>query len=164
MIEPYRPDSGDLNIGVRSYPSVELSAIERPLRDESSAIYSYSQKYLHRDVEAGMQSAPREHPAKIPASMGNRIQQCARDVADLVQLRGISRVDFLFEDSEVWINEVNTIPGALALYLWAEPKIDYERLVLDMMDEAVSEPARFETEGADGTALREAGQIASKLA
>ena len=31
VVEPYRPDLFDLNVSVRSWPDVQLSAIERPI-------------------------------------------------------------------------------------------------------------------------------------
>ena len=63
------------------------------------------------------------------------------------------------------MNEINTIPGSLASYLWIEPKIPFEQLVLDMIAEAEKEPPRtLSAAGADGTLLRSAESIAAKLA
>ncbi len=47
VIEPYRPDLFDLNVAVRTWPELALSAIERPLRSDTSAeILGYSDKYV----------------------------------------------------------------------------------------------------------------------
>jgi hypothetical protein len=52
----------------------------------------------------------------------------------------------------------------MAAYLWIDPPLTRERLFTDMLAEAVSNPMRvFSTAGSDGTALRNAGTIASKL-
>ena len=32
VLEPYRPDMTDLQVGVRTWPALELSAVERPIR------------------------------------------------------------------------------------------------------------------------------------
>ena len=32
VLEPYRPDLTDLQVAVRTWPSLELSAVERPIR------------------------------------------------------------------------------------------------------------------------------------
>ncbi len=76
----------------------------------------------------------------------------------------MARLDFLERDGEVWVNEINTIPGSLSLYLWVDPPISRRQLVLDMLAEVEAmTPRRFSTAGADGTALRSAASIAQKL-
>jgi hypothetical protein len=65
----------------------------------------------------------------------------------------------------VWVNEINTIPGALAWYFWQQAGISFVDLLGGMLAEAGAGPTRrYTTEGADGTALRAAGSIAGKLA
>ncbi len=72
VVEPYRADSYDLNIAVRTYPELQLSAIEKPLRTTTgAAILDYRDKYAGGE---GMVSAPRELPAEIPAEWGDQIQ------------------------------------------------------------------------------------------
>jgi D-alanine-D-alanine ligase len=79
-------------------------------------------------------------------------------------LRGVVRIDFLDKDGDLYVNEVNTIPGSMAAYLWVDPPIERARLFTDMLEEAAAGPTRvFSTAGSDGTALRSAGTIASKL-
>ena len=79
-------------------------------------------------------------------------------------MRGIARIDFLEREGEILVNEVNTIPGSMAAYLWIDPPLSREQLFTDMLSEAVAAPIRvFSTAGSDGTALRNAGTIASKL-
>jgi D-alanine-D-alanine ligase len=76
----------------------------------------------------------------------------------------MTRIDFLERDGEIVVNEVNAIPGSMAAYLWIDPPLSREQLFGDMVDEARSGPVRvFSVAGADGTALRSAGTIASKL-
>ncbi len=162
VIEPYRGDAVDLNIAVRTHPRVELSAIERPERTQSDgAILDYRDKYVGGE---GMASAPRQVPADIPTPLAERVRDYARNIAALATVRGVARVDFLLDGDELFVNEINTIPGSLAKYLWVEPPVAFTQLLNDMLDEAVRRPTtHYTTEGADGTALRSAGTIASKL-
>ena len=48
---------------------------------------------------------------------------------------GVARIDFLNdrETGELWVNEINTIPGSLAFYLWQEVGLSFSAL----MDELV---------------------------
>ena len=165
VVEPYREDAYDLNVAVRSWPGLELSNIERPERAGGGDILGYRDKYLGGE---GMASAPREVPAAIPDAVAERLRTMARTVAGLVGLRGVARIDFLAagdDAAELYVNEVNTIPGSLARYLWVDPAVPFRRLLDDMLDEAVRRPSFvWSTQGADGTALRAAGSIAGKLA
>jgi D-alanine-D-alanine ligase len=163
VIEPYLPGSSDLNVAVRTYPSLQLSAIEAPVRKAGvGPIYSYGQKYLGGE---GLAGADRELPAEIPEEMAHGIMESARRIARVAGVRSVARIDFLRIGSDIWLNEVNSIPGALAWYLWIDPPLSLGQLLTDVVSEAANGPSRqFSTVGADGTALRAAGQIANKLA
>jgi D-alanine-D-alanine ligase len=172
VLEPYRPDAVDLNVSVRSYPSLQVSAVERPIRGAAAsgglggtpggAIYSYAEKYLGGE---GLSSARRELPAAIPAEVAQRITDAAIVLAPLVELRGIARIDYLWAGDELYVNEINTIPGALAKYFWEHAGIPFAQQLRDVLAEAAAAPTRrFDVEGADGAALRAARSIADKLA
>ena len=163
VIEPFRGDLFDLNIALRSWPAIQWSAIERPVRSTAGAeILGYADKYTGGE---GMVSAPRELPARIPDLLAEEIRRVALRIAPLVGLRGITRVDFLSDGSgELYLNEVNTIPGSLARYLWVDPTVSFAELLDAMIEEAERVPgARLSAAGADGTVLRMAGSIAGKL-
>lgn len=165
VVEPYRGDAYDLNVAVRSWPELSLSAIERPVRKAGGDILGYTDKYLGGE---GMASAPRELPAQLPEAVAERVRGMALTAARLVGVRGVARIDFLAagEDAgELYVNEINTIPGSLARYLWVDPTLPFRRLLDDLLDEAVRRPSfSWSTQGADGTALRAAGTIDGKLA
>ena len=160
VVEPFLAGSRDLQLAVRTHPKLELSAIEAPAR-AGEGIYSYDQKYL---AWGGEVSGGRELPAGIDEGMKQAIHDLARRVTVSAGLRGITRIDFLATDDSLYVNEVNTIPGSMAAYLWIEPPLSRRQLFVDMLDEARSGSSRvFSTAGSDGTALRSAGAIASKL-
>jgi D-alanine-D-alanine ligase len=103
-------------------------------------------------------------PAKLEPALEREVRELSARVAAAAELRGVARIDFLEREGEILVNEVNTIPGSMAAYLWIDPPLTRERLFTDMLAEAVSNPMRvFSTAGSDGTALRNAGTIASKL-
>lgn len=158
LVEPYLADGRDLNVAVRTYPGLELSAVEAPV---SGAFYSYREKYLSG---GGIEGSERQLPADIPEQLERRIRSMARRVARLAGVRSVARLDFLESGGELWVNEINTIPGSLSLYLWVDPPISRRQLVLDMATELELSKARvFSTAGADGAALRSAASIAAKL-
>jgi D-alanine-D-alanine ligase len=164
VLEPYRGDLHDLQVAVRSYPARQLSAIERPLRSGvgSEEILGYADKYVGGE---GMASAPRELPAKLGEAQAGEVLRAADRVAELAGVRGVARIDFLANDDEVYVNEINTIPGSLARYLFIEPPLSFGELLDDLIAEALATPThRYSAAGADGLVLRGASSIASKLA
>ena len=146
-----------------THPERRLSAIERPLRGAGDdRIYSYADKYLGGQ---GMASAKRELPASLPADVAERIIRAAHVVADVALVRSVARIDFLWIGDRVCVNEINTIPGSLSWYFWAAEGLPFGALLSGLLAEATAGPTvRYSTDGADGTALRAAGSIASKLA
>ena len=160
VVEPFLAGSRDLQVAVRTYPAWEMSAIEAPARS-GDGIYSYDQKYL---AWGGEVSGGRELPASVDDSTAKGITDLSRRITDVAGLRGIARIDFLAKDGELFVNEVNTIPGSMAVYLWIDPPVERAQLFRDMLEEAAQGRTRvFSTAGSDGTALRSAGTIASKL-
>jgi len=167
VLEPYRPQLVDLNMSFRTYPDLELTALERPLRGEghNTGLYSYQEKYLAGGQGAGLTHAPREFPAHAPEAVHALARSLTSQVAEVTRLAGIVRVDLLWDEGtdEVFVNEVNTIPGALSLYLWA-PQRSALTVLEDALTEAIERPVVFPTSGfGQGVALRAAGGIAGKL-
>lgn len=168
VLEPYRPHLVDLNIGFRTFPELETTDLEKPLRGgDSAGLYSYAEKYLAGGAggEAGLTSAPREFPANYPQKIHDRAAELARAVADVTRLTGLVRVDLLLDEKkgDLYVNEVNSIPGALSLYLWA-PKHAAVTVLRDALSEARDRRVVFPQAGhGGGVALRAAGGISSKL-
>lgn len=168
VVEPYRPSLVDLNIGFRTFPVLDVTELEKPLRGGGdSGLYTYAEKYLSGGAgsEAGLASAPREFPANYPAPIHDRAAELARAVADVSRLTGLVRVDLLLdeESGDLYVNEVNSIPGALSLYLWA-PKHPAATVIRDALTEARDRRVVFPQAGhGGGVALRAAGGISAKL-
>lgn len=162
VLEPYKPDSLDVNIGIRMFPTPQLSAIEKPIRNGAGArILSYSDKYIGGE---GMVSAPRELPAVLPEAIETQLRAAALRVGEICSVRGVQRLDFLLDGDNLYVNEINTIPGSLSKHLWVQPDVPFATLLSDMIAEAKQRSTTFwTTSGADGAVLRSSGSIAAKL-
>ena len=166
VVQRYLSDVIDLNISLRTWPELRLSAVERPLRSDST-IYTYAEKYLTGG--GGMATAPRELPATLPPAIESALRAAAVEVSHLVMARSVMRIDFLWDGSDdptgLWVNEINPIPGSLSWYFWSHEGDSLIELLDDLIAEARDKPTRrFVTQGADGAALRSVGSIATKLA
>ena len=92
-------------------------------------LLSYAEKY-----EAGKGSA---FPAELPAQLSERIADATRLLYRSFGMRGVVRADFLVVGGEVYFNELNTVPGSLAGYLFGNSLADIRRFFLSLLDEAL---------------------------
>jgi D-alanine-D-alanine ligase len=163
VLEPFREDLTDVQIAIKTFPLLTLSAIEKPIRRSSAAeILDYRDKYVGGE---GMVSAPRELPAVLGPGQDQRVREMATIIADVAAVRGVARVDFLWSETELFVNEINTIPGSLSKHLFVDPPLPFSQLLSDLVMEARERPSRrYSSAGADGLVLRSATSIAAKLA
>ncbi|HLB39125.1 MAG TPA: D-alanine--D-alanine ligase family protein [Actinomycetota bacterium] len=112
--------------------------------------YDYDAKYLDE------QGANLLIPAPLTPELTARIQRIAIAAFSTVACAGMARVDLFVRDDEVWINEINTIPGftSISMYpkLWAASGLPYADLVQRLLDLAVE---RFEAERAKHVDVRQ---------
>jgi D-alanine-D-alanine ligase len=171
VLEQYRPSAEDLYIAIRTHPDLQFSLVERP-RPAAEAgggqIYGYQQKYLEQRAAENTAS---EIPARLPDDIAKSLRMVAEEVAHLTRLTGAARLDFLYDGSQLWVNELNSIPGALAFRLWNESGVSHQQLLADMIAEATapcSSPRDMDPPDRDAAerkrlTLQNASQIAQKL-
>jgi D-alanine-D-alanine ligase len=102
--------------------------------------YSYEKKYIDAD------GARLIIPASLEPATLARAQQTAIAAFKALESRGMARVDmFLTADSEIYVNEINTIPGftAISMYpkLWHESGLSYTDLIDRLIQLALEEYA-----------------------
>jgi D-alanine-D-alanine ligase len=127
----------DINCSVmRETEAIRVSACERPVKDEE--VLDYAAKYLRGSKQEGMAAARRVIPADIPEETASNIQTMARRVYTELGCRGVARIDFLVDPKEwhVYLNEINSIPGSLALYFWELEGISSAQVVDRLIEEA----------------------------
>ena len=103
-------------------------------------------------------------PANIDEDQKNKIISYVEKINSIIPTRGIFRYDFLLDNEDIYINEINAIPGSHALYLWQNLNKSKYELLNDIVNEALSEEINtWTTTGSDGLALKSAKDIQSKL-
>ena len=119
LVEEVITNLKEINCSVLGdYEKIELSVCEEPLGGEN--ILSFEDKYINNSNTKGMSGAKRKLPADISTEMVNLIQNLAKQTFLLLNGCGVARIDFLVdnETANVYVNEINTVPGSLAFYLW----------------------------------------------
>lgn len=117
----------------------EVSQLEEVLK--SDEILSYQDKYQGNDKTKGMVSASRILPAALSEAKQKEIEEMAKRTFHELNAQGICRIDFLMDDESgmVYVNEINTIPGSLAFYLWKGKGYDFTTLMDQWIALAIEE-------------------------
>ena len=120
----------ELNCSVLGYDDeVEASPIEMPISAEK--FLDFKEKYLASGGSKGMASLHRVLPAPIPEDLRDSIQRLSCDIFRMLDCKGVVRIDYMWdrETENVYITEINTIPGSLAFYLWENAGVKYQTLI-----------------------------------
>ena len=126
----------------------QTSVPEEPIK--SGEILSYQDKYMGGSKGAkGMQASQKRIPAELPDDVTKRIQFLAGETFRVLSCHGVSRVDVIRDRSngEIYVNEINTIPGSLSFYLWEATGIRFDQL----MDRLVELALKRKRESANKT-------------
>ncbi|MBU5467608.1 D-alanine--D-alanine ligase [Virgibacillus sp. MSJ-26] len=105
--------------------------------------YSYESKYIDED------GAELAIPAALSDQTTAQMQEVALSAFKALQCEGLARVDFfLTEDGQIYVNEVNTLPGftKISMYpkLWEISGIEYTDLISKLIELGIERHERQE--------------------
>ena len=132
---------------IGDYESAKASECEEPVNSDD--ILSFEDKYIggakggakgaKTGDSKGMASLKRKIPAEISDEMRDKIRKMAVDAFTCLGCSGVSRIDFMIDQNtnEVYLNEINTIPGSLSFYLWEPLGVKYTELLDEMIELAL---------------------------
>lgn len=153
IVEEVVSDLQEVNIAVMgNYEHQKVSEIEEVL--SANRFLTYTDKYIGngkgklkgaktpiKGTSKGMASASRKLPAELSDELRKEVQRVAVEAFKALGSSGNSRIDFLIDTkkNKVYINEINSIPGSLAFYLWEAKGIDYTTVLDDMINIGVKD-------------------------
>jgi len=107
----------------------EVSDIEEVFSTKD--FLTFENKYLNDNSAKGMENTDRLIPANIPLNIKNLIVDYALRAFKNLNCKGIVRIDFLFDNKTnlLYLNEINTIPGSLANYLWKSSNYSFKDIL-----------------------------------
>ena len=147
LVEEMVKNLKEVNISVLgNYESQKLSEIEEVL--SADKFLTYAEKYLGnskvkggvkapaKPAKGGMANASRKIPADLTKEERKDVEEIAIKAFKALGSSGVCRIDFLVDDKakKVYINEINSIPGSLAFYLWEPKGKSYSELLDDMIN------------------------------
>lgn len=150
IVEPFVENAVEFNIAVRrNKGQIVTSAIERP--KHSAELLDFKQKYLSGEdnkagsktpgeISQGMLSLTRELNPKLDEEFERNIRGWATVAFEALNGSGVPRIDFLYNERthEIWLNEINPIPGSFGYFLWEaiEQPVMFTELLTDLIEEA----------------------------
>ena len=83
-----------------------------------------------------MANAKRIIPARISKELTKEVEEAACKAFKSIGCSGVCRIDFMIDNDtkKVYANEINSIPGSLAFYLWEPIGKEYTELLDDMIN------------------------------
>lgn len=153
LVEEVVENLKEVNIAVMgNYEHQKVSEIEEVL--SGNKFLTYADKYIGdgkgklkgakvpmKGTSKGMASANRKLPAELPDKVRKEVEEVAVEAFKTLGSSGNSRIDFLVDEkkNKVCINEINSIPGSLAFYLWEAKGIDFSTVLDEMINIGVKD-------------------------
>lgn len=152
LVEEVVSNLKEVNIAVMgNYEHQKVSEIEEVF--SGNKFLTYADKYIGGGkgkikgakapikTSKGMASTSRKLPADISKDMREEVESIAIKAFRALGSAGNSRIDFLIDEKskKVYINEINSIPGSLAFYLWEEKGLTFTNMLEDMINIGVKD-------------------------
>ena len=126
LYETFLPDAVEYTCAAMHTPDgILVSEVERPMHQGDA--YSFTEKYKSECTH--------QLPAEMPPERYAQIRQITRSIYEQWQLKGVVRIDFLWQEA-LFVNEINTIPGALAYRLFAAGGLSLSQQMQYLLDDA----------------------------
>jgi len=124
----------EITLPIMGNDDIRTAECERPLN--KTEMFDFKDKYLSGGKSAsGVNNAYSEIPANIGDELTKKIKELGTQVYRTLGCTGTARVDFLVNDStkEIFVNEVNTLPGSLYAHNWKKAGVSNNDLVLGLV-------------------------------
>lgn len=128
---------------VGDYEEAMASECEEPVKTDE--ILSFTDKYISGGKKiggkmAGSKTSMNAGVLKLPAEITKEQKQTIQDLAiktfKILGCSGVIRIDFMIDEdtNQIYVNEVNTIPGSLSFHLWRATNLNYTDLLDKLID------------------------------
>lgn len=129
IAEPYLAPKRELNCAAYFSGGVHLSEIEEVFTNGD--MLSFGDKYEG--------SGRSQIPADIDGQTAQKIGDIVTKVYLKTGMRGIARFDFLLSGGELYLSEVNSVPGSLSYYLFCKNFQEFYNLLIILCEQAISD-------------------------
>lgn len=137
LVEKLMTNFQEYNVSVKKIAGViKTSEVERPISKDE--ILSFADKYQRGGKKTGgMAGLSRELPAKISKDLEKKLKEMAIDVFGAIRAKGLVRIDFMVAGKNIYVTEVNPIPGSMSYYLWEATGISFKDQISEQIEQAL---------------------------
>ena len=133
VVEKYIDGATEINCACyKTKNQIYVSECERPVTIHD--ILTVEDKYL--GSKTGLNT--REFPARIDAKISDEVKRITKTVYSALEFSSVVRFDFLIKDNKVYLNEINSVPGSFAYYLFCDKISELTDLLTDLIDESLA--------------------------
>ena len=147
IVEPCLDNKMEINVSVLDDTEPIASVPEIPVSSTGDEL-TYEDKYL-RGGGSKKNAPPSQGMAGLtrvidPKDLKKELKDAAQDYAKrafkALGCAGVARIDFMVDlnDNQLYFNEINTLPGSLAFYLWmnSHPPVFYTDMLTHIIERA----------------------------
>ena len=144
LIEQGVSNLEEINCSAMGYAGdVRVSETEMPVRWDSDELLDFNSKYTRNakgGKSKGMTSLSRRIPAPVSAEKTAQVKDLTEKVFRALDCKGVVRIDYLLDKTadELYVGEINVIPGSLSFYLWEPVGVKFAQLLDTMIECALS--------------------------
>ncbi len=129
----------------------KASVLEQVGHASANELLDFRDKYQGgskgaKEASEGMASAARIVPAPVSDETSALVRDLALKTFRTLGAAGVCRIDFMMnsETGALYVNEINTIPGSLAFYLWEASGLSFAGLMDELVRLALDRARRKE--------------------
>ena len=108
---------------------VVVSECEEPILN--SELLTFSDKYKL--------PTQKDFPARIDKEISEKIRKITKTIYQKLNFSGVIRIDYLLLEKEVYVNEINAVPGSLAYYLFCKTTDEFCSFLTHLIEQSVDE-------------------------
>lgn len=115
---------------LRTYDDKIISSVEEIIKDDEK-MYDFDDKYKNREIKSKI--------IKEDTPITNEIKKITKNVIDIIDGYGVLRCDYIYdiEEKKLYLNEINSIPGALSYYLFEHLGLYFDELLNKLINGAI---------------------------
>lgn len=124
LIEPFIENALEINCAAFMGKDGEIFVSDCEKPTGKGDILSFTDKYV---------SGGREFPAKIEPKLSSAIKKLTEKIYIGTGATGVIRIDYIIRGGEPFVNEINTVPGSLAYYLFCKNTAEFSEMLTEMI-------------------------------
>lgn len=138
LVEEYIDDFREVNIA-SFYTGIEYIFSDIEEAEHRSKFLSFDDKYIKgsKSSNANAIYLGGNIKADLLSEQKTQIKMYSKRLYDTLDLKGIVRFDYMVTNDKIYLNEINTIPGSLANYLFKSKGFTYTKLLDELINSAI---------------------------